>query len=74
MSIKFKIILGFISVCCIFLILCGFLTYEFIIIKEETDDLRNIVITGNYNAKFLNYSLTMDNLKIYDYTLFKKEE
>jgi methyl-accepting chemotaxis protein len=74
MSLKLKISLGFISVCAVFIIVCGVLTFELLELKRQSNQLRNVVIPGNEQASFLRYSLTLESLEISEYSSLNEEE
>jgi methyl-accepting chemotaxis protein len=74
MSLKLKISLGFISICLIFVGVCVLLTFYLLEIKEETNEMRDVIIPGNVQAAFLRYSLTMESLEISEFSSWGDEE
>jgi methyl-accepting chemotaxis protein len=74
MSLKLKISLGFMSICVIFLVVCSLLTIYLLEIKQETYELRDIIIPGNDQTSYLRYSLTLESLDISEFSALGDEQ
>ncbi|MDR3154037.1 MAG: methyl-accepting chemotaxis protein [Deltaproteobacteria bacterium] len=74
MSLKAKISLGFLAVCFVFVVVCALLSVYLNKIRTQTDELRNIVLPANTEADFLKYSLTLESLKINDFSSMDTEQ
>jgi methyl-accepting chemotaxis protein len=74
MSLQLKISLGFVCICVLFITTCGLLTKNLLVIKDEANELRTVIIPGNGQAAYLRYSLTMESLEVSDYSILGDEQ
>jgi methyl-accepting chemotaxis protein len=67
MQLKYRIFLGFLSICGIFLIICGIIVYFLSQVKTQTSLLQEKIVTANDVVALLEVSITAEGISVAEY-------